>query len=291
MKHTPSELLKESNKQLTDECKQIYNEINFAEIKSRELNSFIIPILSTCIFTFSFGYLIYCIYSAFFQAPDWWTIGLFSFLTIFFGTVSIVIWCYVLKNCKYGRPWYFVRDGKNDYQIWCFFDGQKYSVQTIVNLTKHKVLYVDKNGVCSVDTDADTASKVTGFYQYIATPDKVYDSRFQSTSMRRNYRLHYKHKKIKNDKIYYYIPAFNNAIFGSRYARCIMLKNNIVKYICVENASGHAQDDGTSISLTKHLYSNVNNNDFVIHIPSYVQEYAKKVKFILPISENICYEH
>lgn len=291
MKRTIPDELKEQNRQLTDECLKIYNDIKFAEIKRHSLSTAVIPFILTFLFVFAVGVLLYYIIKALLTAPDWWCIGFFAFFTLLCMIAVGISWYFVIKNYKYGRSWYFVRDDKNEYQIWCNYDGQKYTVQTIVNLSRHKVLYIDKNGKCSIDSDEDTASKVTGFYQYIVTPDKVYDSSTQSTSMRRNYTLRYKHKKTIGNKTFYYFPSFNNAVFGTRYARCIMLENGMLKYICVENASGHGFDDKTSTYASKYLYSNINNFDFQICIPLYVQEYAQRVKFALPVSKNIIYEN
>lgn len=285
MKHSIPNELKEQNRQLTEECLKIYNSIKFAEIKSRGLRNAVVPIVFTFVFAFSVGYLFYFITTAF-----WWCIGFFAFLTLLCTVAVIISWYFVLNDRKYGRPWYFIRDDKNEYQVWCNYDGQIYTAQTIVDLTCHKVLYVDKNGICSIDNDEDTASKVTGFYQYIVTPDKVYDSCVRSAAMRRDNRLRYKRKKSIGDRTYYYFPALNNAVFGAKYARCIMLKNGVVKYICVETASGHASDDKTSTYTRKYLYGNVNDIDRKIYIQKYVQDYARSVKFRLPESQNVIYE-
>lgn len=287
MKRTIPDELKEQNRQLTDECLKIYNDIKFAEIKSHRLSAAVIPFVFSFLSVFAVGVLLYFIIKAF----VWWCIVFFAFFTLLCLIAVGISWYCVIKNYKYGLSWYFIRDDKNEYQIWCNYDGKKYTVKTIVNLSRHKVLYIDKNGKCSVDSDEDTASKVTGFYQYIVTPDKVYDSSEQSTSMRRNYTLRYKHKKTIGNKTFYYFPAFNNAVFGTKYARCIMIENGTLKYICVENASGHGFDDKTSIYARKYLYSNINDFDFQICIPLYVQEYAHSVKFILPVSKNIIYEN
>lgn len=283
--------IKEQNRKLTEECRQIYDDIKFAEIKSNHLANIIVPIIFAVMFAVAFGGLLCFICVAVVSAPDWWVIGFFSVLTTLFTVAAAVAWYFAIKEYKYGRPWYFVRDDKNEYQIWCKYDGQKYIAQTIVNLTRHNVLYINENGDFSIDNDEDIASKVTGFYQYIVAPDKVYDSRQQSSAMRRNLKLRYKRKKCKNNKTYYYFPAFNNAVFGIRYVRCIMLENNVIKHICVENLSKHSDNSGTSAYTKKYLYGNVNNFEFRIYIPSYVREYAESVKFTLPLLQNIEYEN
>ena len=284
-----SDEIKEHNRQLTEECRQIYDGIKFAEVKSNHLANIVVPIILTVLFAFAFGVLLYNVCVAIFSAPDWWVIGFFLGLTTLFTAAAVVAWVITAKEYRYGRPWYFVRDDKNEYQIWCRRDGQKCIAQTIVNLTKHKVLYINESGDCSVDNDDDTASKVTGFYQYIVTPDKVYDTRRQSTAMRQNLKLRYKRKKCKNNKVYYYFSAFNNAVFGTKYARCIMLENKVVKHICVENLSKRSENGGTSAYTKKYLYGNVNDLDFRIYVPASVKEYAESVKFALPVSQNIQY--
>lgn len=284
-----SDEIKEQNRQLTEECRQIYDSIKFAEVKSNHLANIVVPIILTVLFAFAFGVLLYNVCVAIFSAPDWWVIGFFLGLTTLFAVAAVVAWVITAKEYRYGRPWYFVRDDKNEYQIWCKRDGQKCIAQTIVNLTKHKVLYINESGDCSVDNDDDTASKVTGFYQYIVTPDKVYDTRRQSTAMRQNLKLRYKRKKCKNNKVYYYFPAFNNAVFGTKYARCIMLENKVVKHICVENLSKRSENGGTSAYTKKYLYGNVNDLNFRICVPASVKEYAESVKFALPVSQNIQY--
>lgn len=290
MKHSIPNELKVQNRQLTEECLKIYNDIKFAEIKSHTLRNAVVPFIFTFIFAFAVGGLIYYIIEAFLTVPNWWCIGFFAIFTLLCLVAVGISWYFVIKDYKYGQPWYFVRDEQNEYQIWCNNDGQKYTVKTIVNLTRHKVLYIDKNGVCSIDNDEDTASEVTGFYQYIVTPDKVYKSSEQSSKMRRIYELRYKRKKSVGNKTYYYFPAIDNLVFGTKYARCIMLENGVLKYICVENAFRHGFDEKTSTYARKYLYSNVNDFDLKIHIPPYVREYARSVKFTLPVSQNIICE-
>ena len=214
------------------------------------------------------------------HSPDWWCIGFFLFLNALFTTATAISLRHTVKENRYGKPWFFVRDGQNEFQIWCG-DDEATVVRTIVNLTKHKVLYVDKNGECSVGTDDDSAVKVTGFYQYLATPDKVYDGKHKSFAARKNQTLRYKKKKIKGNKTYYYFPAVNNAV-GTRYARCIMLENGVIKYICVENADGRSK---------KIAYNSVNDDSVKIHVPAFVREYAQTQKFPLPTeSQNIVYD-
>ncbi len=285
--------IKDRNKELTLECREIWNNLHFAEIKSHALTSCIVPILLLIPTAVFIGLMSYCIYRASVSTQSYTVnIAVFSAFAAIFMCADIIAWVYIARSCSYGRPWFFVRDGRNDFQIWCASEADRVpTVRTIVNLSQHRVLYVDKNGACSIDHDSNTASEVTGFYQFIADPDKVYDSKDLSSAMRRNPKLRYKTKKVKGNKTYYRFPALSSAVFGARYARCLMSENGVLKYICVEDACRQDQGEKTSVRARKLLYDNVNIGEMQIHIPAFVRDYAAAQRFALPkASQNIIYE-
>lgn len=284
--------VKERNRELTAECQELWDGLRFAEIKEHSLVNPVVPVIFIPVALMFFGIFIYFVCLAVITGqPDLLGIIPFLIFTLIFTAIDIFAWVYVYKSYRYGREWYLVRDGKNDFQIWCAFDGQKYTVRTIVNLTRHKVLFVSDSGECSQDGDEDSAVGVTGFRQFLAAPDKVFDARRQSAAMCRNVKLRYKNKKVKGDTTFYYFPAIDGSAFGTRYARCIAVEKGVLKYICTEEAKSYV-DGKTTLSKWKKLYDKVNDDEFKIHIPNYVREYADGVGFVLPKdSANIVYDN
>lgn len=279
--------MKKNNKNYTNECREIYENIRFCKVQMMSLYSAVVPIVfgffAFCLLFVNIYYIIGLTSGKPFGATNIVAIVMFViFLTI---TVGISVF-YIIKYRKKSEPRYFVKDDGGEFEIYCDeIQSGDLKIITIVHTERKKVLYIN-NHKCTVDIDTDKASERNGFYEFIVTPDKVFPKDDCPAP-----KYCYKKKKVRGNTTYYYFSAFDNLLFGTRKARSIKLVNGVVESISQQTFHYTSGTNSRNSSSYKYEYSHVNDDSFKLHIPKIAQEQAEKLKFVLPQeSANIIYD-
>lgn len=279
--------MKKNNKNYTNECREIYENIRFCKVQMMSLYSAVVPIVfgffAFCLLFVNIYYIIGLTSGKPFGATNIVAIVMFLiFLTI---TVGISVF-YIIKYRKKSEPRYFVKDDGGEFELFCKnMDNTQLIVSAIVHSTRRKSFYVKDNNYM-VDNVSELASEDNGFYEFIVTPDKVFPKDGCPAP-----KYCYKKKKVRGNTTYYYFSAFDNLLFGTRKARSIKLVNGVVESISQQTFHYTSGTNSRNSSSYKYEYSHVNDDSFKLHIPKIAQEQAEKLKFILPQeSANIIYD-
>ncbi|MDE6758640.1 MAG: hypothetical protein K2J89_05120 [Clostridia bacterium] len=282
---------KEQNNKYTQECKEIYNNLQFAHVRRITLWSSLLYLL--------YGFWVVILAAIIFSAIISPRLGYESDLasTLLSIIIPTVFFCILLAPTifcaksyrKKGRQFYFLKNDDGEFQFGVEnIDGRLY-LKYIADIKRRKGLSIEDEK-CSIYnwSEKSVLSQGVGLYQYIVPPSKVYLYR----NFRENDRSLYKKKTTVGNKVYYRFRGNFGGVIGARYARCIKLKNGIIQYITTQETYGSRNSKGVIIFTNyKYFYNHVNDNSVKIYIPRYVREYASKHKFTLPREcDNILYE-
>ncbi len=274
----------------TKECKEIYDNLHFAQITRLKLWSemlyWIYGIFITVIISIIVGGIVGT--SLGYKRGIAYNLSI-SILVIIMCIILLVATIFCVKSYKKkSRQIYIIKNNDGEYKFEVDnVDGKLY-LKYIADINKRKGLSIEE-GKCSIYSwsERSVLSEDIGFYQYLVPPTKV----FLHYKFKENDRHLYKKKKSIGNKVYYRFSSFISVV-GARYARFIKLNDGIIKYITEQEPYGRTNKGNLMCMSYKYIYNYVNDDSVKIYIPRYVWEYANKHKFVLPKeSNNICFEN
>ncbi|MDE6605173.1 MAG: hypothetical protein K2K85_04035 [Clostridia bacterium] len=285
-----TEKMKANNEKYTQECKNIYFNLHFAQIKEVKLWSEMLY--------FVYGIFIASIVAIIVGGIIGSSLGYErSFAYRFSITILIIVMCSILLVAtilcvksykKKGRQFYIIKNDDGEYQFEVEDINGKLYLKYMADIRKRKGISIEGEK-CSIYSwrEKSNMAEDIGFYQYLVHPTKVYPH----YKLRISSPYLYKKKKVIGNRIYYRFYSSYGGVVGARYGRCIKLKNGVIKYITEQEPYGKSRKGNVMAMSYKYIYNYVNDNSVKIYIPRYVWEYAKKNKFTFPKEcENLCYE-
>lgn len=296
MKDKVNNKIEENNKNYEREIKDVFNNIKFAKIESRKLkNSACVNwLIFLCCFI-TIANILFLTYYLHYNKLNTLVYILVA-LNFMFLILSYVLWLKLVKKNKYKYCWYFLFDGYCYYQIW--IENEQNIMRTICNLTDNKILYVDKEDKkrkCILRIDDETPIKITGFNDFFTKPEELlkikYFNFYKNNPNDFYSKKHlYKRKRVFMKNTYYYYPKLKSVI-ECFYPRGIKIKNNVINYACSQKIVDNFSKKIYIVESYEYKFSLVNNNNFKIHIPEFVEKFSAKKNFKLPQQcPNIIYD-
>ena len=286
------------NEVYTQECQKIYDNLHFAKVTEIKLWQDIMYrvdiFLSVLILAILGAYTI----PALVIGRRNLTMDIFfACLLVIFA--SIIVTSAILCKISYKkkrREFYFIRTDEGEYKLKTENIKGKLYIKYIELINESKRLVFESNECKIYDMDKkEGLYRYIGFYQYLVEPTQVFPNAKWPSYSKSHIRYLYKKKRVNGNKTYYFFKSFGGVV-GARYARCIKLKDGVVKCVTKQTTRGeyrYYQKGGDSLIYDnyKYTYDFVNDGSLKIYIPSYAVDFAKKNKFILPLqSENLVVE-
>lgn len=282
--------MKANNEKYTQECKNIYFNLHFAHIRKVKLWSEMLY----WVYGIFFAMIVAIIVGGIIGTSLGYERGFAYRLSI---TILIIVLCSIMLVAtifcvksykKKGWQFYIIKNDDGEYQFEVEDINGKLYLKYIADIRKRKGLSIEDEK-CSIYnwSERSVFSEDIGMYQYLVHPTKV----FLRYKLRDNDTHLYKKKKVVGNKVYYRFASFGGVV-GARYGRCIKLKDGVIDYITIQMPYETRTRNGNRMYFNyKYIYNYVNDNTVKIYVPRYVQEYAKKNKFVLPKEcDNMCYE-
>ena len=216
-----------------------------------------------------------------------------AIMIVFFSALVIASIAVYKSNKKLMSEHYIIRDCNGQYKFDVEEIDGKLFVKNLYDKKRHKILSVDGEECSICDIDGELLVDI-GMYQYLVPPKDVVKDLYLSPKdcfrpVGENIML-YKRKKVCGNTVYYRFCA-SSQVIGARYARCVKIKDGVIKYVTTQTCGSRNYKGALNFVYCKYTYSLVNDFSVKIYLSRYAKEYAEKHNFVLPIeSDNFGYE-